>query len=87
MDPFEAEIRSLVSGLVEERRQVNPGTFDGPIRVILKWEEVDVVLAETVSGSLQARREMIVSALTSLCMKAVERHDCCERVVYGVHDL
>lgn len=87
VDPFEAEVRELVSGLVKEQVQKNPGTWDGPIKVVLNWEGIDVELAETPNGSLRARREMIVSALTDLCMKAVKKHDCCERVVQAVHSL
>lgn len=85
MESLKERIHTLVSERVVEKRQ-KTGAREGPIQVVFKWHEVEVVLAETPSGSLSARRDMIITALTELCGEAVNLHDCCEQVVDAVSD-
>lgn len=92
-DPFRDVVYALISERVREVRPPPP-EFDlpgttricVPIKVVFDWNGVECPLAETPSGSLKARREMIVHALTDLCMEAVSLHDCADRVVQQVHD-
>lgn len=77
---FEARVREFLEERIKEHKDKNGIT----VEFVVPGYPDPVTLAHTSTGSLAARRNYLIGALTVLVWEAASLHDCSEQVVKTV---